>query len=326
MWAVLSLIATGVDSTLDPARFSVLPLRAAELARGLLAAALTGIPAVMLVRPGAGPGGGVGHAPGGGGGRPRRSGARGAHRGAALARRHERAGPGHDDAGRDASSGPSSSRSSRSCRSGSTCSSRPARSRPTSRPSTRRARRWSRRGHRSGWAWGLPFDVATGRWGSALVAPRARRRRSSPSCGRCGCVSSRAPSPRRSRARAASGSVPVASCPPCSAPRRPRPIAARRVRAWYRDSRLVGIALRTAVLPVFFVVQAVVTGTDGLAGRRHRDARGLRGPDPDERPRLRRPRLVAARRRRASRAGRTGSAGRSRRSSSSARSSSSRMP
>ena len=48
MWAVLSLIATGVDSTLDPARFSVLPLRAPELARGLLAAALTGIPAVML--------------------------------------------------------------------------------------------------------------------------------------------------------------------------------------------------------------------------------------------------------------------------------------
>ena len=39
MWAVLSLIATGVDSILDPARFSVLPLRAGELARGLLAAA-----------------------------------------------------------------------------------------------------------------------------------------------------------------------------------------------------------------------------------------------------------------------------------------------
>ena len=48
MWAVLSLIATGVDSILDPARFSVLPLRAHELARGLLAAALTGIPALML--------------------------------------------------------------------------------------------------------------------------------------------------------------------------------------------------------------------------------------------------------------------------------------
>ena len=30
-------------------------------------------------------------------------------------------------------------------------------------------------------------------------------------------------------------------------------IAARRVRAWYRDSRLVGIALRTAVLPVFCI-------------------------------------------------------------------------
>ena len=46
MWAVLSLIATGVDATLDPARFALLPLRSPELARGLLAAALTGIPAV----------------------------------------------------------------------------------------------------------------------------------------------------------------------------------------------------------------------------------------------------------------------------------------
>jgi ABC-2 type transport system permease protein len=43
-------------------------------------------------------------------------------------------------------------------------------------------------------------------------------------------------------------------------------VAARRVRAWYRDSRLVGIALRTAVLPVFFVAQAVLTDTPGLAG------------------------------------------------------------
>ena len=49
MWAVLSLIATGVDATLDPARFALLPLRAPELARGLLAAALTGIPAIMLM-------------------------------------------------------------------------------------------------------------------------------------------------------------------------------------------------------------------------------------------------------------------------------------
>jgi ABC-2 type transport system permease protein len=43
-------------------------------------------------------------------------------------------------------------------------------------------------------------------------------------------------------------------------------IAARRVRAWYRDSRLVGIALRTAVLPVFFVLQAVLTSTHVFAG------------------------------------------------------------
>ena len=38
------------------------------------------------------------------------------------------------------------------------------------------------------------------------------------------------------------------------------------MRAWYRDSRLVGIALRTFVLPIFFVLQAVFTGTPGLAG------------------------------------------------------------
>src|SRR5512139_2927751 len=48
MWTVLSLVASGVDSLLDPARFSVLPLRARELARGLLAATCTGIPALML--------------------------------------------------------------------------------------------------------------------------------------------------------------------------------------------------------------------------------------------------------------------------------------
>ena len=47
-------------------------------------------------------------------------------------------------------------------------------------------------------------------------------------------------------------------------------IAARRVRAWYRDSRLVGIALRTGVLPVFFVVQALVHGHPGAGRRRHR--------------------------------------------------------
>ncbi|QIM20369.1 hypothetical protein G7075_03120 [Phycicoccus sp. HDW14] len=49
MWVVLSLVATGVDNVLDPARFTVLPLRPRELARGLLAAAYTGIPAMMFV-------------------------------------------------------------------------------------------------------------------------------------------------------------------------------------------------------------------------------------------------------------------------------------
>ena len=100
MWTVLSLIATGVDSILDPARFSVLPLRAGELARGLLAAACTGIPAVMLIglalaqagswlaHPAAVPAALLG------------GGARGADRDPALPRGHQRAGPGDDHAGR----------------------------------------------------------------------------------------------------------------------------------------------------------------------------------------------------------------------------------
>ncbi len=47
MWAVLSLVAAGVDQTLDPARFAVLPVPARELVRGQFAAAFVGIPAVF---------------------------------------------------------------------------------------------------------------------------------------------------------------------------------------------------------------------------------------------------------------------------------------
>jgi ABC-2 type transport system permease protein len=116
-----------------------------------------------------------------------------------------------------------------------------------------------------GWAWSLPFDVATGRWASFVVhlvlavsfvallyavwVRLLARTLTSPLTSSGG--------QRIGRGRLLPvllGTSPTAS------------IAARRVRAWYRDSRLVGIALRTFVLPVFFVVQAVFTGTPGLAG------------------------------------------------------------
>ena len=42
-WLVLPVATFGTDETLDPARLALLPLRPAELARGLFAAALTGI-------------------------------------------------------------------------------------------------------------------------------------------------------------------------------------------------------------------------------------------------------------------------------------------
>ena len=116
-----------------------------------------------------------------------------------------------------------------------------------------------------GWAWALPFDVATGRWGTAAVhlalallliaalwvvwVRRLDRTLTSPLTSAGG--------QRIGHGRllpAVLGTSPTAT------------VAARRIRAWYRDSRLVGIALRTAVLPVFFVAQAVLTGMPGLAG------------------------------------------------------------
>ncbi|MGN9907947.1 ABC transporter permease [Phytohabitans sp. LJ34] len=44
-WVLLPLILFGVDETLDPARFALLPVRRRTLVTGLLAAALVGIPA-----------------------------------------------------------------------------------------------------------------------------------------------------------------------------------------------------------------------------------------------------------------------------------------
>lgn len=45
-WLLFSLLVFGVDETVDPARFALLPVRARELVPGLLAAALVGVPGV----------------------------------------------------------------------------------------------------------------------------------------------------------------------------------------------------------------------------------------------------------------------------------------
>ena len=264
MWAVLSLIATGVDATLDPARFSVLPLRATELGRGLLAAALTGIPAVML------------------------SGLALAQVGSWVAR------PAAAVAALVAAvlgvltavllsrAVTSSLARIMTTRVGRvlgavvvslvtlvplgfnlllTTGSLGRDLRTFDATRSAQVASWTP----VGWAWGLPFDVATGRWGVAalhlllavgfvallwwLWVRHLRRTLTSPLTSSGG--------QRIGTGRflpALLGTSPTAT------------VAARRVRAWYRDSRLVGIALRTAVLPVFFVVQAVLTGTHALAG------------------------------------------------------------
>jgi ABC-2 type transport system permease protein len=48
-WVLMPLVLFGVDETLDPARFALLPLRRRTLVTGLLAAALIGIPALAAV-------------------------------------------------------------------------------------------------------------------------------------------------------------------------------------------------------------------------------------------------------------------------------------
>lgn len=264
MWTVLSLVASGVDSLLDPARFSVLPLRAGELARGLLAATCTGIPALMLS-------------------------------GLALAQvgswwGHPAAVPAAVVAGvlgvltaillsRAVTSALARVMTTRGGRVlgalvVSLMTLVPLGLNLLLTTDTVFAQISAFDAQRSavaaswtpfGWAWALPFDVATGRWGAAVVhlvlavgfvvslyavwVRLLARTLTSPLTSSGG--------QRIGRGRllpAVLGTSPTAS------------IAARRARAWYRDSRLVGIALRTAVLPVFFVAQAVLTGAPGLAG------------------------------------------------------------
>ena len=53
-WLLLSLLVFGVDETVDPARFALLPVRARELLPGLLAAAMVGVPGVATVLVGLG--------------------------------------------------------------------------------------------------------------------------------------------------------------------------------------------------------------------------------------------------------------------------------
>ncbi len=48
-WLLMSVLIFGVDETVDPARFAVLPVRARELLPGLLVAALIGVPGVSTV-------------------------------------------------------------------------------------------------------------------------------------------------------------------------------------------------------------------------------------------------------------------------------------
>jgi ABC-2 type transport system permease protein len=264
MWIVLSLVASGVDSLLDPARFSVLPLQARELTRGLLAATCTGIPAIMLSvlalaqvgawssYPAAVPAAAVG-------------GVLGVLTAILLSR-----------AVTSALARVMTTRGGRVLGAlvvslstlvplglNLVLTTDTVFDQLASFDATQSAlvASWTP----FGWAWGLPYDVATGRWWSALahlvlavsfvvvlylVWERLLGRvLTSPLTSSGG--------QRIGRGRflpAVLGTSPTAT------------IAARRARAWYRDSRLVGIALRTGVLPIFFVVQAVTTGAPGLAG------------------------------------------------------------
>ncbi|NHA68204.1 hypothetical protein [Phycicoccus flavus] len=264
MWVVLGLAAAGVDNVLDPARFAVLPLRARTLARGLLAAALTGVPALLLTLlavaqcfswagtpravPAAVLGGVIGVLT------------------AVLASRAVTtllAGVMTSHAGRLVGASIVSLATLLPLALNLVA----ARGRRVdalfdldARP-VARAASW----FPSGWGWALPLDVAEGRWSTAVVhlvlgvgllvvlwtvwVRQLERMLTSPLTSSGG--------QRIGRGRILPvllGSTPTGI------------VAARRVRAWYRDSRLVAIALRTAVLPVFFVLQAVITGSPGLAG------------------------------------------------------------
>lgn len=264
MWTVLSLIASGVDSLLDPARFSVLPLRAEELARGLLAAACTGIPAVLLSglalaqvgawlgRPAAVPAALV-------------AAVLGVLTAVLLARAitSALARVMTTRVGRVLGAVVVSVVTLIPLAMNAVLTTGSVGTDLGSFDATRSAvvASWTP----FGWAWALPFDVATGRWaagGVHLVLAVALVGGLYAGWVRLLARTITSPLTTSGGQRIGRGRllpVLLGTSPTAS-------IAARRVRAWYRDSRLVGIALRTAVLPVFFVGQAVFTHTPGLAG------------------------------------------------------------
>ena len=264
MWLVLGIVATGVDNVLDPARFAILPVRAPDLARGLLAAALTGIPAVLLIllsvaqvlawagTPQALPAALVAAVLG--------------VLTAILASRAVTALLARvmtTQVGRVVGAAVVAAVTllplfinlavSRGRRVDDLLAF-------DARPIAEGASWFP-----VGWAWSLPLDVAEGRWGLAAVhgvlalglvvvlwvvwVRQLERTLTSP--------------------LTSSGGQRIGRCRllPLLLGRSPTAtVTARRIRAWYRDSRLIGIALRTAVLPVFFIVQATIVGSPGLAG------------------------------------------------------------
>ena len=48
-WLLMSMLVFGVDETIDPAKFALLPVRASELLPGLLVAGLISAPGVATV-------------------------------------------------------------------------------------------------------------------------------------------------------------------------------------------------------------------------------------------------------------------------------------
>jgi ABC-2 type transport system permease protein len=264
MWGVLSLVATGVDNLLDPARFAVLPVRARTLARGLFAAAYTGIPALMLV------------------GLAVAQVLAWARQPAALPAALLAAVLGTATAiliSRAVTSVLARLMTNRTGRflgalMVSLVTLLPLALNLLVTTSTLVADLRTFDARRSaelagwtpvGWAWVLPYDAAAGLWGAAAVhfalsvtlvvglwwvwVRQLDRSLTSPMTNGGG------QSIGRGRLLVAVlGNSPTAT------------IAARRIRAWYRDSRLVSIALRTGVLPVFFLVQASLTDTQAFAG------------------------------------------------------------
>ncbi|MGL5865212.1 MAG: hypothetical protein ACRCYX_04960 [Dermatophilaceae bacterium] len=263
-WVVFGVVAAGVDNLLDPARFALLPVRAPELARGLLAAALTGVPAVAtaglalgqaaawLTRPAAFAAALV-------------AAVLGTFTAVLLARAVTGvlAGLMTSHVGRVAGAAVVAVVTVLPLAANLVLSggSIVVDSAVLDLSEVAVVVSWTP----VGWVWALPLDVATGRWVAAaahlFLAAALLVLLWRVWVGRLEQVLTAPPTAggghRIGRARVLPvilGRSPAAT------------VAARRVRAWYRDSRLVSVALRTVVLPVFFVAQAAVTGAGEFAG------------------------------------------------------------